>query len=126
MAGAPAYQAGPSGAGREVCGHAAAADGRARPGHAPVRSNGVTPTARAHDEGSRSRGLVGTVERLVTRTVAGLGRFLAGARDLRLGWAELPDFDLVYLWDAGDGGFGFAVNVDDHGISEWGYAPFAA
>ena len=60
----------------------------------------------AHDTGSWSRGLVGCDgERLATRTDEGLGRFLAGTKDLRLGWAELPDFEVVYLSSAGDGGF---------------------
>jgi len=63
----------------------------------------------------------------VTRqTVEGLGRFLHAARDLRLGWAELPDFEVIYLYDSGDGGFGYAVNVDAPDLSEWGYAPFVA
>ena len=99
--------------------------------------------AHTHDEGNRPRDLVGTVagydvltvgdavlvgrdgERPVTRTVAGLGQFLAGARDLRPGWAALPDFEVVYLWDAGDGGFGYGLNIDAPDLSEFGYAPFA-
>lgn len=62
----------------------------------------------------------------VHRHVEGLGRFVAGARDFRLGWAELPDFGVVYLYDVADEGFGYAVNLADPWLSEWGYAPSAA
>jgi hypothetical protein len=35
-----------------------------------------------------------------------LGRFVAAARDLKLGWGRFPDgAEVVYLYDAGDGGF---------------------
>lgn len=65
-------------------------------------------------------------ERLPVRlTVAGLGSFLARARDLSLGWASLPDFDVIYVYDKGDSMFGYAVNVEATDLSEWGYAPFA-
>ncbi len=64
-------------------------------------------------------------ERVAKREVAGLGRFVEGAKDLKLGWARLPDFEVVYLYDAGDGGFGYALNLHDEWLSEWGYAPFA-
>ncbi len=60
----------------------------------------------------------------VRRQVKGLGRFVAGAREFRLGWAELADFEVICLYDAADGGFGYAVNLGDQGLSEWGYAPF--
>ena len=30
----------------------------------------------------------------------------------------------VYSYDAGDGGFGYALNLDWPDGSEWGYAPF--
>jgi hypothetical protein len=44
------------------------------------------------------------------RTVEGLGRFVAAARQLKLGWGQLPDdAEVIYLCDAGDGGFGAAV-----------------
>ncbi len=61
----------------------------------------------------------------VHRHVEGLGQFVAGVGGFRLGWAELPDFEVVYLYDAADGGFGYAVNLADAGLSEWGHAPFA-
>jgi hypothetical protein len=57
--------------------------------------------------------------------VDGLGRFVTAARDLTLGWGEFPDgAEVVYLYDKGDGGFGFALNLDWSDGSEWGYAPF--
>ena len=34
------------------------------------------------------------------------------------------DAEVIYLYDAGDGGFGYAVNLTMPGCSEWGYAPF--
>lgn len=60
------------------------------------------------------------------RHVEGLEAFVTAAREFRLGWAELPDFEVVYLYDAADEAFGYAVNLVDAGLSEWGYAPFAA
>ena len=64
-------------------------------------------------------------ETVTRRTVEGLGRFVVGAGDLNLGWAELPDIEVLYLYNAEDGGFGYAVNLQDPGCDEWGYAPFA-
>jgi hypothetical protein len=59
------------------------------------------------------------------RRVEGLGRFVAAARDLRLGWGRFPDgAEVVYLYDKGDGGFGYALNLACDWSSEWGYAPF--
>ncbi|MDP9411493.1 MAG: hypothetical protein M3P70_13560 [Actinomycetota bacterium] len=60
------------------------------------------------------------------RHVDGLGAFVAAAQEFRLGWAELPDFEVVYLYDAADEAFGYAFNLSDTGLSEWGYAPFRA
>ena len=61
------------------------------------------------------------------RRVEGLGRFVVAARDLRLGWGAFPDgAEVIYLYDAGDGGFGYALNISWADGSEWGYAPFAA
>ena len=46
------------------------------------------------------------------RAVEGLGRFVGAARELKLGWGEFPDgAEVVYLYDAGDGGFGYALNL---------------
>jgi len=55
-----------------------------------------------------------------------LGSFLATAEDIRLGWAEFPDFEVIYVYDRADQNFGYAVNLDDPDLSEWGYAPFGA
>lgn len=43
-----------------------------------------------------------------------------------MGWAELPNFEVIYFYDGGDGGFGYALNLDSKDRREWGYAPFAA
>ncbi len=46
---------------------------------------------------------------------------------MRLGWARFPDdAEAVYVYDAEDGCFGYAFNLSDPGLSEWGYAPFVA
>ena len=63
-------------------------------------------------------GEVVTVERdgveVARRRAEGLGRFVAAARDLTLGWGRLPDdAEVIYLYDAGD-----------DGCREWGSAPF--
>lgn len=58
------------------------------------------------------------------RCVDGLARYLDERREhLRLGWGQLPDFEVIYLYDARDG-FGYALNLDAPELSEWGYAPF--
>jgi hypothetical protein len=59
--------------------------------------------------------------------VEGLGPFVAAARHLKLGWGQFPDgAEVIYLYDAADDGFGYAVNLACDWCSEWGYAPFAA
>ena len=61
---------------------------------------------------------------LATEKPKGLAEFLGKAKDLRLGWAELEGGDeVIYLYDKGDGNFGYAVNLDSPQCSEWGYAP---
>lgn len=61
------------------------------------------------------------------QTVPGIAAFVKKAKQLRLGWGQFPDGgdEVLYLYDKGDGNFGYAVNLDDPGCSEWGYAPFA-
>ena len=50
---------------------------------------------------------------------------LARQPGLRLGWARFPDdAEAVYVYDAEDGNFGYALNLSDPALSEWGYAPF--
>jgi hypothetical protein len=66
---------------------------------------------------------------LVTMQAVRLGidhfkEFLVNAKDLKLGWAELPDFEVIYIYDRADHNFGYAVNLQDLHLSEWGYAPF--
>ena len=74
-------------------------------------------------------GDVVTIERdgveVARRRVEGLGHFVGEARDLKLGWGQFPDdAEVIYLYDAGDGGFGYALNLACGWCSEWGYAPF--
>jgi hypothetical protein len=58
------------------------------------------------------------------KKVDGLGKFIQQAACLRLGWAKLPDFEVIYIYDKADNNFGYAVNITDTSLSEWGYAPF--
>jgi len=60
------------------------------------------------------------------QTVPGIADFVKKAKDLRLGWGKFQDDgdEVIYLYDKGDGNFGYAVNLDDPHCSEWGYAPF--
>ena len=52
---------------------------------------------------------------------------LAARPGSRLGWGRFPDgAEVIYLYDADDGGFGDAVNLASPASSEWGYAPLAA
>lgn len=65
----------------------------------------------------------------VTRQETRLGisrllEFIDKARNLQIGYARLPDFDVIYLYDAEDDYFGYAVNLQAPDCSEWGYAPF--
>jgi hypothetical protein len=62
--------------------------------------------------------------RHVRREIDRLGEFVKEAEAFRLGWGEFPDFEVVYLYDRADDGFGYAVNLDSPRLSEWGYAPF--
>jgi len=61
------------------------------------------------------------------QTVPGIANFLKKAKNLRLGWGQFPNDgdEVLYLYDKGDGNFGYAVNLDDPGCSEWDYAPFS-
>ncbi len=53
------------------------------------------------------------------RRVDGLGRFVAAARDLKLGWGQFPDgAEVIYLYDKGDENFGYAVNLANPWLSE--------
>lgn len=61
-----------------------------------------------------------------TGKVAGLADFLRRAKDLRVGLGETDDFHIIYVYDAGDKGFGYALNLEAPDLSEWGYAPLMA
>ena len=57
--------------------------------------------------------------------VARLAAFITRAKAFKLGWAKLPDCEVIYLYDKADGNFGYAVNLQYASCSEWGYAPFS-
>jgi hypothetical protein len=55
--------------------------------------------------------------------VPGLSRFISQAAGLTLGFAKFADFAVIYLYDKADDCFGYAVNLADPTLNEWGYAP---
>lgn len=57
-------------------------------------------------------------------TIDGLKSFVEKAKDLRIGWAQFPDFEVIYIYDRDDNYFGYGLNITDDTLSEWGYAPF--
>ena len=61
---------------------------------------------------------------ITQQKITKLKSFLQKAKDLRFGWAKLPDDEVIYLYDKADENFGYAVNLYDPHCSEWGYAPF--
>jgi hypothetical protein len=91
----------------------------------PAVMSRPTPVA---DRGIERRRLISIRDggRSARRTVDGLARFVAAARDLQLGWGQFPDdAEVIYLYDKGDDCFGYALNLACDWSSEWGYAPFA-
>lgn len=62
-------------------------------------------------------------ELVTTRTVPHLARFVGHARELRVALAQFPDFEVVYLFDLTQDGYGYAVNIQVPPFSEWGTAP---
>lgn len=68
-------------------------------------------------------GLDGGAE--LVKTVDGLKSFMEKGKDIRIGWAATADFEIIYVYDRGDNNFGYAFNITDETLSEWGYAPFA-
>ena len=62
---------------------------------------------------------------ITKQKIEGLGSFVAKTKDFKLGWAMLPDCEVIYLYDQGDGNFDYAVNLQYPSCSEWGYAPFS-
>ncbi len=63
-------------------------------------------------------------ERIVTQQRVDMRKFLKEAKEIRLGWASFADFEVIYVYDKADENFGYAVNLQDPMLSEWGYAPF--
>jgi len=61
---------------------------------------------------------------LARKKVKGFADFFSKAQDLRIGWGQLPDSEVIYLYDKDDDNFGYALNITDEQLSEWGYAPF--
>jgi hypothetical protein len=70
-----------------------------------VMGNGVHVHTTAEAEA------VGVEPLALDLTVDRIAAFVANARDLRIGYATTPDDEIVYVYDAGDDGFGFAVNL---------------
>lgn len=67
-------------------------------------------------------------EELITMQAVRLGMFnfqdfLIKAKSIRIGWAQFPDFEVIYLYDKADDNFGYAINLSDITCSEWGYCP---
>jgi hypothetical protein len=56
--------------------------------------------------------------------VSGISRFVHEAKDLTLGFAAFADFAVIYLYDKAAHCFGYAVNLQDPNLSQWGDAPF--
>jgi hypothetical protein len=88
------------------------------------------------DTPARSYGLVILADHVIATTGAGSRRFevpnygtaigkLAARPGFRIGWAQFADgTEVLDLYDRDDECFGYAINLDDPGCSEWGYAPF--
>lgn len=65
-------------------------------------------------------------ELVTTQEVKHLAQFVERARRLRVALAQFPDFEVVYLFDLAQDGYGYAVNLQVPPFSEWGYAPIQA
>jgi hypothetical protein len=93
---------------------------RVLPGARHARSHlGARPgraVARRRNDGQSGQS-VGWVE--------GLGRFVAEARDLKLGRGRFPDdAEVILLYDMSHDHFDYAVNLACDWCSVWGYASF--
>ena len=62
-------------------------------------------------------------ELVTTQRVTNLAHFVERARELRVALAQFPDFEVVYLFDLAQDGYGYAVNIQVPPFSEWGTAP---
>jgi hypothetical protein len=60
---------------------------------------------------------------VTTQEILYLARFVARARELRVALAQVPDLEVVYLFDLAQDGYGYAVNLQVPPFSEWGTAP---
>lgn len=60
---------------------------------------------------------------VTAQAASGLARFVARARQLRVALAEFPDFEVVYVFDLAQDGYGYAVNLQVPPYSEGGTAP---
>ncbi len=63
-------------------------------------------------------------ELVTSQRVTGLARFVGRARELRVALAQFPDFEVVYLFDLAQDGYGYAVNIQVPPFLEWGTAPY--
>jgi hypothetical protein len=57
-------------------------------------------------------------EIVTTQRVTSLARFVERARELRVALAQFPDFEVVYLFDLAQDGYGYAVNLQVPTCSE--------
>ncbi len=46
------------------------------------------------------------------------------SRGFKVGYANVYDMHVIYLYDSLDDNFGYAINLTVDYFSEWGYAPF--
>ena len=46
---------------------------------------------------------------ITKQSVRGLSDFANKAKGLKLGWGMLPDCEVIYFYDKGDGNFGYGV-----------------
>jgi hypothetical protein len=60
---------------------------------------------------------------VTTQEVKHLAQFVHRARHLRVALAQFPDFEVVYLFDLAQDGYGYAINIQVPPFSEWGTAP---
>ena len=60
------------------------------------------------------------------RKIEGFAHLTKNAQELKIGWGQFEhDGDeVIYIYDKADDGFGYGLNLVDHGCSEWGYSPF--
>ena len=57
-------------------------------------------------------------QNITKQHVRKLKSFVERAKALRLGWAKLPDDEVIYIYDKADENFEYAVNLSDPNCSE--------